>query len=73
MRKAHQKSSFPIPAGWTVDISPDHVFLQPDESAEIEVKIEPPAGFTGQQQFNVNALSRSGQYAGGVTLIVSKV
>ena len=28
VRMAHQKSSFPIPAGWTVDISPDHVFLQ---------------------------------------------
>jgi hypothetical protein len=73
IKKAHQRSSFPIPAGWTVDISPDHVFLQPDESAVIVVKIEPPAGFTGQQPFNINAVSRSGTYAGGVTLIVSKV
>jgi hypothetical protein len=72
IRRTHSKAAFPIPPGWTVAIAPDHLFLQPDEAAEIEVSIEPPADFTGQQQFNVNAVSGSGKYAGGVTVIVTK-
>lgn len=72
IRNRHRKASFPVPAGWTVSLNPDPVHLQPDETTDIEVTIEPPANFTGQQPFNINAVSRTGQYAGGVTFIVSR-
>jgi hypothetical protein len=72
VQRRHRKAAFPIPAGWTVTLNPDHVILQPDATADIEVKIEPPANFTGQQPFNINAVSSAGKHVGGVTLIVSK-
>lgn len=72
IRRRHQKAAFPVPAGWTVQFSPDHAVLQPDEAVEVTVAIEPPAAFTGQKRFNINAVSSAGRYAGGVTLIVEK-
>lgn len=71
VREAHEKAAFPIPAGWHVAIDPAEIVLQPDEATEIQVTIEPPVDFAGGQRFNVNALTRSGKYAGGVTLIVA--
>ncbi len=72
IKRRHQKAAFPIPAGWSVALSPDHAILQPDEAVDIAVTIEPPAAFIGQQPFNINAVSGAGRYAGGVTLIVEK-
>lgn len=72
IKAIHNKNNFPVPPGWTIVITPETVTLQPDETADIEVKIEPPPNFLGEQTFNINALSRTGKYAGGVTLTVSK-
>jgi hypothetical protein len=44
--------------------------LLPDQEIDVDVRIEPPAGFAGRQIFNVNARTTSG-YAGGVTLVVA--
>lgn len=72
IRRRHAKTAFPIPPGWAVSFNPAEPFLQPDETVDIEVRIEPPAIFTGQQTFNINAVTTSGKYAGGITLVVSK-
>lgn len=72
VRRTHATAAFPVPPGWTVTFNPDQPLLQPDQTVDIQVTIQPPAGFTGQQAFNINAVSSSGRYAGGVTLIVSK-
>ena len=68
--ETHGRGRFPIPAGWTIAISPPHALLLPDQEIDVDVRIEPPAGFAGRQGFNVNARTTSG-YAGGVTLVVA--
>jgi hypothetical protein len=70
IRQRHGRGSFPVPPGWAVEISPDAPSLLPNEETDISVKITPPAGFAGRQNFNVNALSGAG-YVGGVTLVVA--
>ena len=67
--KVHGSDLFPVPAGWTVDISPEAPALPPQAEIDVTVQITPPSGFTGRQPFNVNAI-HDGGFAGGVTLIV---
>jgi hypothetical protein len=66
----HRSQNFAIPAGWSVTISPDTVSLAPDQEVAVQVDITPPAGFTGEQPFNVNAFAE-GKFAGGVRLVVT--
>lgn len=70
IRARHNKSDYPIPPGWTVEIVPPAVSLAPDDEIDVEVRIMPPSGFAGEKYFNVNALYRE-HYAGGVSLVVS--
>jgi len=70
IKARHDKSLFPVPAGWIVTITPPQVSLVPDAEVDITVSITPPAAFAGTKQFNVNANHGAG-YAGGVSLIVS--
>jgi hypothetical protein len=72
IKALHGRGNFPVPAGWTVAVSPQTPSLDPNEELDIGVKITPPAGFAGRKPFNVNAL-RGDIYAGGVTLVVSTV
>lgn len=72
VRSKHNLQNYAIPSGWTVNINPATFILQPEESANIQVSIEPPADFSGQKSFNVNTITKSGHRLGGVTLIVSK-
>ncbi len=60
-----------IPAGWDVTISPDALVLAPAQEQNVQVAIAPPATFTGEQTFNLNAYG-DGALAGGVTLVVTK-
>jgi hypothetical protein len=65
----HRNQRFPLPDGWTVEISPETPSLAPEEDVTVTVTATPPAGWSGNQAFNVNAYHESG-LAGGVTLIV---
>jgi hypothetical protein len=68
---AHAAGQHPLPDGWTVDLDPDQLVLSPGEQRTIGVSVTPPAGFTGKQAINVNALTEKGALAGGVTFVVS--
>ncbi len=70
---AHGYASQRLPTGWRVSVSPSQLSLQPEESANVEVEIISPDGFTGQKAININAFAGSGPaatLAGGVTLYV---
>jgi hypothetical protein len=67
----YRAMNFGVPAGWAVAISPDTILLAPGDEQTIQVEVTPPAGFTGQLPFNVNAFA-DGWFAGGVTLTVTK-
>lgn len=69
VRARHERSSHPLPPGWTVQITPEESVLAPQQTAEIHVHVEPPPGFHGQQRINVNGFDEVG-LAGGVTLVV---
>ena len=66
----HGRGRFPVPAGWTITITPPNPLLLPDQEIDVDVRIETPPGFTGRQGFNVNARTTAG-YAGGVTFVVA--
>ena len=66
----HGRGLFPVPAGWSITITPPNPALLPDQEIDVDVRIETPPGFTGRQGFNVNARTTAG-FAGGVTLIVA--
>jgi hypothetical protein len=68
MVELHKSRDFSVPAGWTVAIQPDAVALAPGQEVTVQVDVTPPAGFAGEQPFNVNAFA-DGKFAGGVTLI----
>jgi hypothetical protein len=70
IRARHNRANFPVPPGWTVVITPSEVSLNPADEVDIAVAIMPPAGFTGTQPFNVNAMYGE-KYAGGVSLVVT--
>lgn len=72
LRARNDRASFPVPAGWTVDVSPDTVTLAAGEEHDIAVEITPTATFHGQQPFNVTVSHQDG-YAGGVSILVTKV
>lgn len=67
----YRAMNFAVPAGWTIAITPEEVLLMPGEEQTIQVDASPPAGFSGQLPFNVNAFA-DGVFAGGVTLTVTK-
>lgn len=71
IKVVHNRANFPVPPGWTVEITPAEVSLLPDEETEIDVSITPPDTFTGKLPFNVNAVYGE-TYAGGVSLFVTK-
>lgn len=68
----HNRSSHPVPPGWTVAFTPAAVSLLPDEEVDVTVAITPPAAFTGEQAFNIHAVLDNGVFAGGVTVYVTK-
>lgn len=67
----HGRRAHPIPEGWGVQITPTEPVLAPDEEIDVAVVLDPPAGFAGRQQFNINAFDDVG-LAGGVTVIVEQ-
>jgi hypothetical protein len=59
----------PVPAGWTIVLTPDELHLSPTEERQVQAQITPPAGFSGSMPINVTAWDLIGPI-GGVTLIV---
>jgi hypothetical protein len=72
IRARHDRAHFPVPPGWSVVITPAEVSVNPAAEVDIAVAITPPAGFTGRQPFNVNAMYGD-KYAGGVSLVVDAI
>jgi hypothetical protein len=70
-RLPHLRENYPVPAGFDVEVSPATPSLNPSESVDIVVKIEPPPGFVGRQTLNLNAFHELG-FVGGVTLTTVK-
>ncbi|MFZ2504574.1 MAG: hypothetical protein WAW88_18070 [Nocardioides sp.] len=65
----------PLPAGWTVTVSPDQPALTPGQQTNITVVATPPSGWSGTQRVNVHAFYREGHQrfaAGGVSVDVVK-
>ena len=67
-----------LPAGWEVSMLPRNPGLAPSEEISVKVTVEPPAGFSGTQAVNINALrtplhraSGAAAFAGGVTFYVT--
>lgn len=67
----HRAMNFGVPPGWGVEFTPGTPTLGPGAETTINASFTPPAGFTGEQRFNVNAYTDT-LFAGGVTLIVQK-
>jgi hypothetical protein len=69
-RAVHDPSAHPVPPGWAVELTPSSFTLDPGQEVDVSAVITPPAGFIGQQAFNVRAVHGAGP-AGGVSLVVT--
>jgi len=69
--EAHRRTDYPVPDGFTVNITPSAPSLDPGDSAIITVAVVPPASFVGRQPINVNTFHERG-FVGGVTLTCTK-
>lgn len=67
----HDQRQFPVPPGWSVNLSDWELELDPGEIREIRADVEPPDGFSGRLPINVNAFT-DGTPVGGVTLFVER-
>ena len=66
----HARNLFPVPAGWTVEITPAELALGAGEQRDVTVRATAPDGFRGTQPINVNAF-HGDRLIGGVTLHVT--
>jgi hypothetical protein len=69
---AHAAGQHPLPAGWSVEITPANPVLAAGQQIQETGVVAPPPGWTGSQPINVNAFAEDGVLAGGVTLIVEE-
>jgi hypothetical protein len=68
----------PLPPGWTVTFRPANPELTPSAETTVQITIEPPSGFTGNQTVNVHAFrtpvdrrDANATLAGGMTFSVT--
>jgi hypothetical protein len=71
LRERNDPAKFPIPAGWTVDLSPATVTLAAGAEQVVAVEVTPPDSFHGEQPVNITAIHQDG-HAGGVSVLVTK-
>jgi hypothetical protein len=73
---AQRYGRFPLGPGWTVTLSPARPVLAAFQQITVQITVQPPADFLGQQTVNVHgfaqAENRGRALAGGVTLLVQK-
>jgi hypothetical protein len=67
--RAINKTAPPVPAGWTVTLTPNELHLLAGEEKEVKAEITAPSSFHGTMPFNVTGLDDYGP-VGGVTLLV---
>lgn len=70
-RVLHDPAAYPVPPGWTVELTPPSFALEPGQEVDVSAVITPPADFTRNQAFNVRAVHGAGP-VGGVSLVVTK-
>lgn len=67
---------FPLSPGWNVTFSPARPVLDGYQQITLQIAVEPPPGFVGQQAINVHGFAQADNrgrvLAGGVTLLVEK-
>ena len=66
----HARQLFPVPRGWTVEITPGEVVLDAGEQREVVAEITAPDGFRGVQPININAFAGE-RLIGGVTFHIT--
>jgi hypothetical protein len=71
LKGRNNRADFPIPPGWTVDVTPDTLTLAAGAEQLVAVEVTPPATFHGEQPVNITASHQDG-YAGGVSVLVTK-
>lgn len=57
-----------LPHGWSVDVQPSSLTLNPGQERMVRVVVTAPNGFVGAQPINVNAFAND-RLVGGVTLV----
>ena len=73
LAERHKQGLFSIPAGWTVEITPQKFDLLANQTQLVKVVVTAPDSFTsGIQAFNVNAYDQYSHLIGGVTLYVKR-
>jgi hypothetical protein len=72
IQAVHNRNDYQVPPDWAVAITPPQVALIPGQEAQIQVDITPPGAFAGQKAINVHAIMENEQFAGGVTVYVTK-
>jgi hypothetical protein len=72
LRRRHERDRFAIEPGWDVQIDPSELDLAPGAEQTVTVTVEPPAGFSGTEAINVNAVDDLDRLVGGVTLYVTR-
>jgi hypothetical protein len=71
VRLRNSRADNPLPAGWSVQLSPAEPVLDPDEEITINGVIDPPDSFHGTLPVNIHAFSGAG-LAGGMTIVVNR-
>jgi hypothetical protein len=73
---AQSYGRFPLGPDWTVTFSPARPVLAAFQQITVQITVQPPADFLGQQTINVHGFAqgekRGRALAGGVTLLVEK-
>jgi hypothetical protein len=72
LQRRHEQDRWGIDPGWDVQIVPSDLVLAPGADQNVTVTIEPPAGFSGTEAINVNAVDDQDRLVGGVTLYVTR-
>ena len=72
LQRRHEQGQWGIDPGWDVQIVPSELELAPGAEQHVTVTVEPPAGFSGSEAINVNAVDDQDRLVGGVTLYVTR-
>jgi hypothetical protein len=70
--RRHARDAFSVPTGWDIQITPPELNLAPATEQTVTVSVEPPAGFSGSEAININAVDDLDKLVGGVTLYVTR-
>jgi hypothetical protein len=72
IRERHGEKNFPVPPGWIIQYDAATFDLAPGHERTVQVKVEPPGDFKGEQAINFNVLDERDLLTGGVTVIIQQ-